>query len=172
MSDDEINNTVLSLQAWQEGMANLAESIVWFQNIEATLSICIAVFSNMDEEIGEIVTSEMSFRGKIATLSALAMHFSHEDQLHEDISELFSRVRWAEQERNRLVHSMWDLNEEKPGIIERTKSAIRKNRHREDTEDLVAGDLEELRDIFEGINTDLIYLLSEHYPQFKDKFHY
>ncbi len=172
MKEKEINDAVQSLQAWQEGMSNLAESIVWFQHIEATLSVCIAAFSNMDEEIGEIVTSEMSFRGRIATLSALASHFTSDEQLHEDIKELFSRVRWAEQERNRLVHSMWDLNEEKPGIIERTKTAIRKNKHREDTEEFVAEDLEELKNVFEGINTDLVYLLSEHYPQFKDRFHY
>ena len=172
MNEDELNDAVVSLQAWQEAMANLAESIVWFQHIEATLSICIAAFADMAEDLGEIVTSEMSFRTRIATLAALISHFSATGELHDDIKELLKRVRWAEQERNRLVHSMWELSEEKPGSIQRAKSAIRKNKHREEVEELVPDDLEELKDLFEGINTDLVYLLSEHYPQFKDRLHY
>jgi len=172
MDQDELNDAWTALQVWQEAMANLAECIVWFQRIEATLSICISVFADMEEDVGEIVTSEMSYRARVATLSALATHHSKSGELHDDIKDLLKRLRWAEQERNRLVHSMWDLNEEKPGLIQRAKNAIRKNKHREELEEFVPDDLEDLRDLFEGINTDLVYLFSKHYPRFKDRFHY
>ncbi|MHB9052410.1 MAG: hypothetical protein ACYC5F_00240 [Thermoleophilia bacterium] len=172
MNQDELNDAAFALRAWQEAMANLAESIVWFQHIEATLSICSAIFADMEEEIGEIVTSEMSFRARVATLSAPATHHSATDYLHDDIKGLLRRLRWAEEERNRLVHSMWDLNGKKPGAIQRTKKAIRKNKHREEFEDFVPDDLQDLRNLFEGINTDLVYLLSKHYPRFRGQFHY
>lgn len=172
MDEKELDDISISLSAWEEGMAKFAECIVWFQYIEHTLSICIFVLADMDEEIGEVVVSQMSFKARVATLSALASHLAPNNELNDDISELFKRVRWAEQERNRLVHSMWDLSEEAPGTIDRRKASIKRNRHRIDEESFVPDDFEELQRLFEGINTDLVYLLSNHYPDYAEKFHY
>jgi hypothetical protein len=172
MNSDDIDELAKSLNAWKDGMFNLAECIVWFQHIENTLCICISAFARMDEQIGEIVTSEMSFRSKVSILSALATNESGENGLHEDIKELLKKVRWAEQERNRVVHSIWDLSEEKPGTIQREKAAIRNNQHIIVEENYLPEDLEELKELFEGINTDLIYLFSKYYPNIEDKLHY
>nr|NQU94406.1 hypothetical protein [Bacteroidota bacterium] len=172
MANENIDDAFISLQTWESAMSYLAKSIIWFQHIENTLSICISAFSGMDEELGEIVTSEMSFRAKVAILSALATYKSKTNELHEDIQELIKRVRWAEQERNRLVHSMWDLAEDKPGSILREKASIRKSKHKVVQENFVPENLEELRNLFEGINTDLIYLFSEHFPEIEERLHY
>ncbi len=172
MADENMNDVVASLQAWEVGMSYFAKSIIWFQHIENTLCICISAFSGMDEEVGEIVTSEMSFRAKVSILSALAGFHSKTEDPHEDIQDLIKRVRWAEQERNRLVHSMWDLNEGKPGTILREKASIRKGKHKVAQEDFLPEDLQNLKGLFEGINTDLIYLFSEHYPEFEKRLHY
>ena len=172
MTDENMDDVVASLQAWEVGVSYLAKSIIWFQRIENTLCTCISVLSGMNDEIGDIVTSEMSFRAKISILSALALYHSSTDDLHEDIQELIKRIRWAEQERNRLVHSMWDLSEDKPGTILREKASIRKSKHKVAQEDFTPEDLEDLRNLFEGINTDLIYLFSEHYPEFEERLHY
>lgn len=172
MADENMDDVVASLQAWEVGMSYLAKSIIWFQYIENTLCTCISALSGMDENVGEIVTSEMSFRAKVSILSALSTFRSQADDPHEDIKDLIKRIRWAEQERNRLVHSMWDLNEDKPGTIVREKTAIRKGKHKIAQEDFSPEDLQDLKDLFEGINTDLIYLFSKHYPEFKEKLHY
>ena len=172
MTDENMDDVVASLQAWEVGMSYLAKSIIWFQHIENTICTCISALSGMDEKIGKIVTTEMSFRAKVSILSALATFHSKTDEPHEDIQELIKRIRWAEQERNRLVHSMWDLNEDKPGTILREKAAIRKGKHKIAQEDFLPEDLQDLKGLFEGINTDLIYLFTEHYPEFKEKLHY
>ncbi len=153
-------------------MTKFAECIVWFQNIEHTLSICISAFANMEEEFGRIVISQMSFNARVSTLAALATHRSPQSELHEDVVELFKRVRWAEQERNRLVHSMWDLNEEIPGTLKRQKASNKKNRHRINEENYFPEDFDALEKLFEGINTDLIFLLSKHFPEMSKKLHY
>lgn len=172
MNEGEMQETLLSLQAWQTGMSAFAECIVWFQHIEHTLAICISVFSGMDEELGEIVVSQMSFKARVSALAALTSHRAGEGEVHDDIRELFSRVRWAEQQRNRLVHSMWELSENHPGTILREKAVIRKNQHSIDEEQFFPEDFEELQRLFEGINTDLVYLLATHYPDLSGKFHY
>lgn len=172
MDDKELEDITNSLSVWEEGMARFAECIVWFQNIEHTLSICISVLANMDEEVGEVVVSQMSFKARVSTLSGLASHLALDNELNEDVVELFKRVRWAEQERNRLVHSMWELSEEVPGTIDRRKAFIKKNRHRVYEESFVTEDFDEIQKLFEGINTDLVFLLSKHYPDYADKLHY
>ena len=172
MTDENMDDVVASLQAWEVGVSYLAKSIIWFQRIENTICTCISVLSGMNDEVGDIVTSEMSFRAKVSILSALALYHSSTNDLHEDIQELIKRIRWAEQERNRLVHSMWDLSEDKPGTILREKASIRKGKHKVAQEEFIPEDLEDLRNLFEGINTDLIYLFSEHYPEFEERLHY
>ena len=169
MTDENIDDAILSLQAWETATSYFAKSIIWFQRIENTLSVCISAFSGMEEEIGKIVTTEMSFRAKVAILSALATYRSKSGELHEDIQELIKRVRWAEQERNRLVHSIWDLSEDEPGSLRREKTSIRKSKHQVVQENFVPEDLEDLVNLFEGINTDLIYLFSKHYPEIKTR---
>jgi hypothetical protein len=171
-NERSIEEITADLNAWHSGMSNFAECLVWFQHIENTLGICICAFGAIDEEIGQIITAEMSFRAKVSVLGALASNASGQEDLHEDIKDLLNRVRWAEQERNRLVHSIWDLCDKKPGTIRREKRVIRKNKHRVDEENFDPEDFEELQGLFEGINTDLIYLFSEHYPDLEDRLHY
>lgn len=172
MDEHELEKARTSLLAWEEGMARFAESIVWFQHIEHTLSICISVFSNMDEKIGEIITARMSFKNRVDTLAAVLSHHSDESGLSDDVKNLIKRLRWAEEERNRLIHSMWELSEDNPGQIERSKRTIKKNRHQSEEELFFPADFEDLQRLFEGINTDLVFILSEAYPAFADDLHY
>lgn len=172
MDKQELEEARNSLLAWEEGMARFAESIVWFQHIEHTLSLCISVFSRTDEQIGEIITSRMSFKNRVDTLAALLSHYTDRSGMCDDVKELINRLRWAEEERNRLAHSMWELSEENPGQIVRTKRVIKRNRHHTEEELYFPTDFEELQKLFEGINTDLIYILSEAYPDFATQLHY
>lgn len=172
MNDNALDDASAQLDAWHEGMAAFGECIVWFQHIEHTLCICISVMAGMTDEIGLIVTSETSYRVRVATYAGLAQHLAQAQALPDDLSELVKRLRWAEEERNRLVHSVWDLHDEGPGLLRREKGALRKNKYTSDVEDFHPDDLAELRELYEGIVTDLVYLTGKQFPHLEDKLHY
>jgi hypothetical protein len=169
---DNTDESAAQLEVWYSAMSSFGECIVWFQHIEHTLCTCISALAGMTEEIGQIVTSEMSFRVRVTIYSALAQNLAGQDALPEDLAELVKRLRWAEEERNRLVHSVWDLCEENPGTLRREKNALRKNKFKADVENFHPEDFEELQRLFEGICTDLSYLTSEQFPELESKLHY
>jgi hypothetical protein len=147
-----------ALNSWEEGLARLAECIVQFQRIEDGLSLCISAMIGRNRKVGAIVTSEMSFRAKVSVYGALALHTLRRDSLPDDIVELIQRLHWAEQERNTLVHSIWDASESKPDTIRREKKAIRKSVLTVAREHHTPEELENLNRRFEGIVDDLFYL--------------
>lgn len=167
MRRKEIDKLVQALTSWEQGLARLGECIVQFQRIEDALSMCISAMIGRSRKVGEIVTSEMSFRARVSVYGALFLHSLKEEALPEDVVELIKRLHWSEQERNTLVHSLWDASESKPDSIRREKRAIRKRVFGIAEEHYTPEDLDDLNRIFEGIVTDLFYLTSEHLPKLK-----
>jgi hypothetical protein len=159
-----------ALNSWEEGMTKLGECIVKFQTIEEVLSACISAMIGRSRKIGKIVTAEMSYRARVSVYRALFVHHLGCDTLHEDVSELIKRLNWAEQERNSIVHSLWDASEEFPETIKRSKSVCRRQGLRIDEEHITPEEFEDLTNLFEGIVTDLIYLTELHLPRIKIKF--
>jgi len=159
-----------ALISWEQGVGKLGECIVQFQRIEEVLSICISAMVGRTKTIGRIVTAEMSYRAKVSVYRALFIHHSGANPLHEDISDLVRRLTWAEQERNQLVHSLWDASEELPETIKRSKAACRKQGLKVDQEHIAPEDLEDLANLYEGIATDLIYLTELHLPKIHLRF--
>ena len=164
MSSNEIEKLTNALYAWEDGLSHLGNCIVQFQRIESVLSCCMAVMVGADEKIGKIVTCEMSFRAKVAVFRALFIHHYQKAQLPDDIIDLISRINWAEQERNSLVHSLWDATDEYPDSIKRQKTMCRKIGLVTDNEHLLANDLDDLSKLYEGISTDILYLTNMHLP--------
>ncbi|HEX4577036.1 MAG TPA: hypothetical protein VH117_06770 [Edaphobacter sp.] len=162
-----VDNLILSLNSWENGLARLGECIVQFQRIEDCLSMTISGLIGRTRQIGSIVTSEMSYRTRISVFSALFQYHLHCEVLPEDIVDLTKRLHWAEEQRNILVHSLWDLNEKQPGLIVRKKKAIRKKVFTVTVETLTPDDLDDLNRLFEGIITDLDYLTSQYLPKIK-----
>ena len=160
---------VQSLTSWEDGLARLGECIVQFQRIEDALSVCISAMVGRSRKVGEIITAEMSFRARVATFGALFAHSLKSSTLPEDVIELISRLHWAEQQRNTLVHSLWDASETKPDSILRKKKAIRKSNFAISEEHFTPDDLEDLNRLFEGIVTDLFFLSSEHLPSIEKR---
>jgi hypothetical protein len=169
MRRSNVEKLVQSLTSWEDGLARLGECIVQFQRIEDALSICISAMVGRSRKVGEILTAEMSFRARVATFGALFAHSLKSESLPEDIAELISRLHWAEQQRNVLVHSLWDASESKPDSIRREKRSIRKSKLAVVEEHFTPDDLEELNGLFEGIVTDLFYLTSEHLPKIEKR---
>lgn len=159
-----------ALTSWENGLTKLGECIVQFQRIEDVLSLCISAMIGRSRKIGKIVTTEMSYRARVSVYRALFIHHYGSSLLHDDVSELISRLNWAEQERNQLVHSLWDASEEFPETIKRSKAACRKQGLKVDKEHITPEELEDLANLYEGISTDLIYLTEMHLPKIKFKF--
>jgi hypothetical protein len=149
------------LLAWERGLARLGECLAYFQRIEEALSLAIAALMGSSRKIGEIVTSEMSFRAKIAVYSALCHHALRAEKLPEDLQQLVGRLHWAEQERNTIVHSLWDISEKYPETMQREKTSSKRGRIAKTEEHLTPEDLEDLRDLFDGIVADLFYLTAK-----------
>jgi hypothetical protein len=153
-----------ALNSWEEGLARLGECVVQFQRIEEMLGICISTMIGRSRKVGEIVTSEMSFRGRVSVFGALFRHRLRGRPFPEDVVELLKRLHRAEEERNNLVHSIWDASEAKPETIRREKKAVRKTVFSVAREHRTPDELDDLNRMFEGIVEDLIYLTSEHLP--------
>lgn len=126
MQRKKIDKLVQALTSWEEGLAHLGECVVQFQRIEDALSMCISAMIGRSRKVGEIVTSEMSFRARVSVFGALFVHSLRKASLPDDVVELLQRLHWAEHQRNILVHSLWDATESKPDSIRREKKAIRK----------------------------------------------
>jgi len=165
----KIEKLVQSLNSWENGLACLGECIVQFQRIEDSIAVCISAMVGPSRKVGEILTAEMSFRARVATFGALFAHSLKSDSLPDDITELISRLHWAEQQRNTLVHSLWDASESKPDSVRREKRSIRKSKLAVTEEHFTPDDLDDLNRLFEGIVTDLFYLTSEHLPKIEKR---
>ena len=169
MRRNKVEQLTQALNSWEDGLARIGECIVQFQRIEYAVSRSISALIGRSQKLGEIVTSEMSFRARVSTFGALFAHSLKRDTLPEDIRELVSRIHWAEQQRNMLVHSLWDASESKPDSIRREKRSISKSKLAVAEEYFTPDDLIELNRIFEGIVSDIYYLTSEHFPNLKRK---
>jgi len=163
MRSRTLKRNITILESWEDGLARIGEVIVHFQRIEEAISQCIAAMVSRERRIGEIVTSELSFRAKVDVFRALFLHRSRLANLPSDIG----RFHAAEQRRNVIVHSCWDANYHKPTTIKRQKVACKskKGLHKV-TEEIEPEELEEdIRD-FEGVADDLLYFMDECLPKY------
>ena len=154
-----------ALRSWEDGLARLGECMVRFQHIEEALSRCISGMIGRDHRVGNILTSELSFRGKVAIYTALFLHRTGLRDLPADVSELIGRLHSAEQRRNTLVHSIWDASVKNPGTIRRLKSACRKKGLIISLEHITPDELDEDAHNFEGIAEDVFYHTLKHIPK-------
>jgi hypothetical protein len=162
-----IQRWAADLLSWEHGLARLGECLAHFQRIEEALSISISALMGGSRKIGEIVTSEMSFRAKVAVYSALCHHALRAEKLPQDLQQLVGRLHWAEQERNTIAHSVWDVSEKYPETMRRAKTSSKRGRLAKTEEHLTPEDLEDLTSLFEGIVTDLFYLTATHIPRLR-----
>lgn len=166
----KIQRIAQSIKTWNEGMREFGECIVMFQTLEDILGTCISKLGCRSRGAGEILLAEMSFRARVSAYGALFTHLKKATLPPIEIKHLIGRLHWAEETRNKLVHSMWSLDERQPEIILRKKKSNRKSLHLANTEDYTLEELQELRTLYEGIATDLIVTTSEHFPRLKIRY--
>jgi hypothetical protein len=167
MRRKQIAKLIQALHSWEDSLKHLGECVVQFQRIEDCLSICIGRFIGRNRLVGDIVTAEMSYRAKVSVFSALFQQKLNTASLPSDVTELVGRLHWAEEQRNTLVHSLWDATEANPNSVRREKKAIRKKMFSISAEHHTPEELEDLNRVFEGIITDIIFLTGEHFPNMR-----
>ncbi|HYJ65436.1 MAG TPA: hypothetical protein VEV62_16965, partial [Parafilimonas sp.] len=86
-----------------------------FSALEETLSKCIIRILGQTNEVGHIITSELSFRSKIGLFSSLYLklrdkcHFNEfENSGTEHFKTLIKALNKAEDLRNQVIHSSFD----------------------------------------------------------------
>lgn len=91
-----------------------------FNDLEKELSSVIAYLLQSGEDIGRIVTADLSFGNKVNLMSALSLaRLSGADDT-EQLQALSRLCRRAEELRNRILHSSW-LSASLPEFTERIK---------------------------------------------------
>lgn len=141
-----------------------------FQCIEEVLSLCIIAMLSRVRTLGEIITSELSFRAKIGVYSALFLYRSRMTKLPQDVSEVLGRVRAAEQRRNTIVHSLWDASVKHPTMIKRQKRLCGKSGLSKVLEHIPPSELEDHIKDFENVAEDLWYVTDKHLPKESKRF--
>jgi hypothetical protein len=89
---------------------------VRFQSLEAMLRSAIAYFLNPDDDAyGAIVTEKLPFKSMTRALRNLVEYHSQKNRLEVELNafnEVLAACDRCEQDRNRVVHSLWYPSEE------------------------------------------------------------
>ena len=83
-----------------------------FQELDDAMSKCIWKILHFAEDLGNILTAELSFKNKVNLLASLIYRFKNERKLnlfpeheHEYIVELIKSIFKCEELRNKVMHS-------------------------------------------------------------------
>lgn len=83
-----------------------------FSRLETLLGCTVGYLTNpTDVNIGQILVSEMSFRARVAALSALYPARVKKQFDKDALASFLSSAHSAENERNKLIHSFYRLKE-------------------------------------------------------------
>lgn len=94
-----------------EILAEIGKITVTFSLIEQSLAIIIGkiiTYGHREHQVGEILTSDMSFRHKLSVLnSLLLLAFNKDNPTYVQFTKIEKLLYQVEQQRNIVVHSVW-----------------------------------------------------------------
>jgi hypothetical protein len=157
----------MALSAYSaEHLSGIGRVVIGFQNLEAVLVYCVsAVIDREDQDLGAIICAQMSFDRLCHTLAALAKHRVRDPRAVTMLDELLVRISTAEQDRNRLLHSAWGIDDE-TGVVRRFKTtARRKEGLRQINEAVVPEALHEAADRLAQLYHDLLIWAEDFIPR-------
>jgi hypothetical protein len=106
-----------------ECLAEIGRVVANFALLEHELDILIHGLLKTDRHISRILTSELSFRTLLDASASLVRHI-HGEEATRTFSQILHSVSAAEEERNRIVHSLWGAMG--PDIAIRTKDSAKR----------------------------------------------
>jgi len=112
--------------------ASLGRVIVGFSFLEQTLSNVIILLLGVTNEIGNILTAELSYQNKINLFPSLFKHnietFKNvHNNIETQFKELLSLCNKAEELRNQIIHSSYVANRYRIKVTAKAKKGLDKN---------------------------------------------
>lgn len=83
----------------------------YFNGLEKYIQTLISKLIGPDIRIGEIVTAELSFRNLIALLFSLYKYRKSDPHDINQMEEICKRAKDLESRRNKVIHSIWAVND-------------------------------------------------------------
>lgn len=78
-----------------------------FQELEELVSCLTGLLVSEDNQLGTIITAELSFRNKLGLLYSLYLYRAETSEPPEVLKKLLARLHRAEERRNTILHSYW-----------------------------------------------------------------
>jgi hypothetical protein len=131
-------------------LVSIGDMTVSFAMLESTIQSFTWSLIREHQRIGQIITSELSFRNLRALLISLYVERHGKDSDYDILRALMIRSGQLEEERNKVTHSVWGVGNS-PNTITRIKITAReKHGFKADFEQY---DEECLRDVSDRIKT-------------------
>ena len=86
---------------------SIGETIIFFEHLDEQLSAAISFLMGRGDEIGQIITAELSFKAKVNLLATLFGHERPNSDYRNNLRELSNACLAIEEKRNQVVHSKW-----------------------------------------------------------------
>ena len=119
----------MKLNISDEILAEIGKIVITHNLIESSLSNIIGTIISLrtHEEIGQIVTAELSFRQKIPMLrSLLVLCLTDKHESVAEFDKIKGKLHEADSQRNIIVHSNWFKSEEhEHEIVIRSKTTAK-----------------------------------------------
>lgn len=85
----------------------LGETVRWFEELDDQISTAISFLLQRGDDVGRIVTCELSFKAKVNLLEVLFRHERPNSEHLDSLRQLSGACLQIEQRRNQVVHSRW-----------------------------------------------------------------
>ena len=90
-----------------EVFAALGKVNVYFAALESQIEFLTWSLINSEQMIGQIITSELSFKGKVNLLSSIFIYRVENEEHQDELDAILTKAIQVEERRNVVVHSQW-----------------------------------------------------------------
>ena len=138
--------TIGSNENYKKTVQGLGLICAEFQHLESVLKLTIPLLIDpKDLRLGKIITAELSFKATLDLLCALYHYrFNNAEEL-EKLQRFLAECAQIEGDRNRFIHSRWNLDiDAGKGAIRIKHSARNRKEFRSRRETLLPADMENL----------------------------
>lgn len=126
-----------------------------FALLELMISNCIGSLLGTDGPTGQIVTAELSFSHLATLFSSLYRNRTSDPQAINELKNLLSLVAKAEEQRNKVTHSIWGADPAGGKLARLKTTAKRSSGLKYQVQEMTTEDLNEIADFISKVATDV-----------------
>lgn len=155
-------------QTEAELFADLGKIVLNFSTLEFVLACFVTRLISDDSKVGAIVTSEMSFQNLLKAFDSLTQYRITDPPVLAKVSTLIKRLNASEQERNKIIHSVYALpDNDKKTEFTRLKATAKQGKGLKISEEVI--DTKVLKDLTLELRQLVIDLESLYKSLFNDE---